>query len=74
MGRSDRRQHVLAVVGQQDQVDERGRLLERLEQPVGGLVVHRSGPFDHEHPARGLKRRAGGGRDDRLVDVADEQF
>ena len=30
------------------------RLLERLEQAVGGLVVHRARRLDHEHPARGL--------------------
>ena len=40
------------AVGQQHQVRERRRLLERLQQPVGGLVVHRLGALDHEHPPR----------------------
>ena len=31
-------------------MDERGRLLERLQQPVGHLVVHRVHALEHEHP------------------------
>ena len=46
------------------------RLLERLEHPVGGLVVHRVGALEDEHAPARLERRARGGGHDRLVDVA----
>jgi hypothetical protein len=38
-------------------VGERGRLLERLEQPVARRVVHRLGALDDEDAPRGLERR-----------------
>ena len=53
---------------------ERRRLLERLQHPVGRLVVHRVGPLDHEHAPRRFERRARRGRHDRLLDVADEHL
>jgi hypothetical protein len=72
--RGDRRQDLARAVGEQDQVDEGGRLLERLEHPVGGLLDHRVGALDDEDAPRArLERRArSGGGDDRLVDVGDE--
>ena len=48
------------------------RLLERLEHPVGGLVVQLVGVLDDEDAARRLERRPRRGGDDGLVDVADE--
>ena len=51
---------------------ERGRLLERLEHPVGRLVVELVGVLDDEHAPARLERRARRPGDDRLVDVADE--
>ena len=36
---------------------EAGGLLERLEQPVGDLVVHRVHPLEHEHAPGGLEWR-----------------
>lgn len=51
----------------------RRRLLQRLEHPVRGLVVQRVGLLDDEHPPARLERRPRRCRDDRLVDVADEQ-
>ena len=62
-------QHLADRVGQQDQVHERGRLLQRLEHPVGDLVVHGVDPLEHEHPPGGLERRAGGGGHHRTVHV-----
>ena len=53
---------------------ERRRLLERLEHLVRRLVVHRLGALEDEHAAARLERRARGGGDDRLVDVADEHL
>ncbi len=55
-------------------MDERGRLLERLEHAVGRLVAELVDALDHEHPARGLKRRLARGGDHRLLDVADEDL
>ena len=62
------------TIGDQDQVNERRRLLERLEHAVGGLVAELVDALDHEHPARGLKRRPARRRDHRAVDVADEDL
>ena len=53
---------------------ERRRLLERLQHPVGGLVAELVDALDHEHAAPGLERRPAGRRDDRAVDVADEDL
>ena len=51
------------AVGEQQQHDVGRRLLERLEQRVGRLVVHRVGALEHEHAPRRLERRVrGGGR------------
>ena len=72
--RGDGRQHVAGAVGEQDQVHELGRLLERLEHPVGGRVPHRLGLLDHEHAPARLKRRSRRRRDHRLVDVRDEHL
>ena len=47
------------------------RLLQRLEQPVRDLVVHRVRPLEHEDATGGLKRRPACSRDYRLLDVAD---
>jgi hypothetical protein len=55
-------------------VDERGRLLERLQQAIAGLVVHRLGGLDHEHPAGRLERRPRRRRDDRSLDVRHEHL
>ena len=48
---------------------ERGRLLQRLQQAVGRLVVQGVHALEHEHPARGLERRAPGGVDHGLGHV-----
>ncbi len=68
--RHDRRQHLGEPVGEQQQHDVRRRLLERLEQRVGRLVVHRVGALEHEHAVARLERGARRGRHDGLVDVA----
>ena len=71
--RGDRRQHLPGAVGEQDEVRVRRRLLERLEHPVGGLVVERVRRVDDEDPParfeRGPRRRV----DHRLLDVAAQQ-
>ena len=72
--RDDRRQHLGEPVGQQDQVHERRRLLERLQHPVGGLVAELVDALDHEHAATRLERRLARRRHDRAVDVADEDL
>ena len=72
--RQDRRQHVLRAVGQQQQVRERRRLLQRLEHPVGGVLVHRVDALDDEHAPARLERRPRRGGDDRLVDVGHEHL
>src|SRR6185437_9255019 len=72
--RGDRGQHVLAAVGQQQQVHELGRFLERLQHAVGRLVVHRLDRLDHEDAPSRLERRARRRRDDRLLDVGDEHL
>ena len=68
--RGDRRQHLRRAVGEEDQDDVARRLLERLEQRVGGRVVHRVGALEHEHAPGRLERRVRGGGHHRLVDVA----
>ena len=50
-------------------MDERRRLLERLQQPVGHLVVHRVRALEHENAAARLERRPARARHDRLLDV-----
>ena len=68
--RGDRRHHLAGPVGQQQQDDVGRGLLERLEQRVGRLVVHRLGALEHEHAVGGLERRSRGGGDHGLADVA----
>ena len=70
----DRRQDLRELVREQDQDDVARRLLERLEQRVRGLVVHRVGALEHEDPVLGLERRVRGGGDDGLADVAPEHL
>ena len=70
----DRRQDLGELVRDQDQDDVGGRLLERLQQRVGRLVVHRVRALEHEDPVLGLERRVRGGGDDGLVDVAPEHL
>ena len=72
--RRDGGQDLARAVGQQHEVREGGGLLERLEHPVGGLVVHRLGALDDEHAPARLERRPRRGRDDGLVDVGDEHL
>ena len=72
--RGDRGQDLARAVGEQDEVREGGGLLERLEHPVGGLVVHRLGALDDEHAPARLERRPRRGRDHGLVDVGDEHL
>ncbi len=48
---------------------ERRRLLQRLQQPVRHLVVHRVDPLQHEHAPARLERRPGGRADHRALDV-----
>ena len=45
-----------------------------LQQRVGRLVVHRVGALEHEHAVSRLERRARGGGDDRLLDVAPQHL
>ena len=66
----DRRQHLGRLVREQEQHDVGGRLLERLEQRVGRLVVHRVGALEDEDAMVGLERRVGGGGHDGLADIA----
>ena len=72
--RGDRRQDLARAVGEQHEVREGGGLLERLEHPVGGLVVHRLGALDHEHAPARLERGPRRRRHDGLVDVGDEHL
>ena len=59
---------------QQDQVHERGRLLQRLEHPVGRLVAELVRVLDHEHAAARLERGLARRRHDGAVDVADQDL
>ena len=72
--RGDGGQDLARAVGQEHEVREVGGLLERLEHPVGGLVVHRLGALDDEHAPARLERRPRRGGDDGLVDVGDEHL
>jgi hypothetical protein len=58
--RSDGGQDLARAVGEEHEVREGGGLLERLEHPVGGLVVHRLGALDDEDAPARLERRPGG--------------
>ena len=55
-------------------MDEGGRLLERLQQPVRTLVVEGVSALDHEHPACGLEGCPACGSDHRAVDVRHEHL
>ncbi len=57
---------------EQDQVDEIGRLLERLQQRVLALVAHRLGGLEDEDPAAALERSVGGRADHPLADLLDQ--
>ena len=70
----DRRQDLRELVREQDQDDVGRRLLERLQQRVGGLVVHRVRALEHEDPVLGLERRVRRGGDDGLGDVSSEHL
>jgi hypothetical protein len=67
--RDDGGQEVGRAVGEQDEVREPRRLLQRLEHPVGGGVVHRLGALDDEDPPGRLERRAVGRGDHGLLHV-----
>jgi hypothetical protein len=71
---ANRRQDLDQARGQQDQVHELGRLLERLEHPVCRLVAELVDVLDHEHPTARLKRGLARGRHNRAVDVRDEDL
>ena len=55
-------------------MDERRRLLERLEHPVRGLVPELVHPFDHEHSPGGLEWRPAGRRHYWLGNVTDQDL
>ena len=57
--RAHRLQQRLGLGADQDQVGERRRLLERLQQRVLALLGHRLGGLDHEHPPLALERAVG---------------
>ena len=63
--------HPAQRVGEQDQVHERRRLLQRLQEPIGHLVVHGVHALEHEHAPGGLEGGAGGGGHHRLGHVLD---
>ena len=58
--RGDRGQDLARAVREEEQHHVGRRLLQRLEQGVGRLVVHRVGPLEHEHAVGGLERRVRG--------------
>jgi hypothetical protein len=68
--RGDRRHHLRRAVREEQEHDVVRRLLERLEQRVGRLVVERVGALEHEDAEAGLEGRVRRGCDDGLVDVA----
>ncbi len=70
--RADRLQQRLWLGADQDQMRERRRLLERLQQRVLALLGHRVGGLDHEHAAVGLERPVGDLGDHPLADVLDQ--
>ena len=74
MMRADRWQDFDEPVREQDQVYERGRLFERLQHPVAGLVSELVDALDDEHPPSGLERCPARGRDHGSVDIADEDL
>ena len=57
--RAHRLQQRLGLGADQDQVGERRRLLERLQQRVLALLGHRVGGLDHEHAPLALERAVG---------------
>src|SRR5437763_13054315 len=55
-------------------MDERGRFLERLQHPVGGLASELVRALDHEYAALSFKRSLACGCDHRAIDVANEDL
>ncbi len=72
--RGDRREHLARAIGEQQQDHVGAGLLQRLEQRVGRLVVHRVRALEHEHAPRRLERRPRRGADDLLLDVAPQHL
>ena len=70
--RGDRLEQRRGLGAEQDQVDELGRLLERLQQRVLALVAHRLRRLDDEDPAAALERPVGGGADHPLAHLLDQ--
>ncbi len=70
--RGDRLQQRLGLGAEQDQVGERRRLLERLQQRVLALVAHRLRRLDHEDPPAALEGPVGGGADHPLAHLLDQ--
>ncbi len=64
-------EQALAVGAEQDQVDEPGRLLERLQQRVLTLVAHRLGGLDDEDALAAFEGPVGGGADHPLAHLLD---
>ena len=69
--RGDRLQQPVGLGGEQDQVDEGRRLLERLQQRVLALVAHRLGRLDDEDPVLAFEGPVGGGADHPLAHLVD---
>ena len=70
--RPDRRQQPIGRAGAQHQVIARQRLLQRLQQAVGGVRVHRVGVLDDDDARRGLVRPRARQRQDRARVVDDD--
>ena len=70
--RGDRLQQRRRLGGEQDQVDEPGRLLQRLQQRVLALVAHRLGRLDDEDPLAAFEGPVGGGPDHPLAHLLDQ--
>ena len=67
----DRLQQGLGLGGEEDQVGEGGRLLQRLQQGVLALVAHRLRRLDHEDAPAALEGPVGGGADHPLAHLLD---
>ncbi len=70
----DRRQDLRELVGEEDENGVGRRFLERLQQRVRGLVVHRVRALEHEDAVGRLERRMRRGGDDRLGDVSSQHL
>ena len=69
--RDNRLEHPAQLVRHQNQVHVRRRLLQRLQQPVRHLVVHRVHALQHEHASARLERRPVGRVHHRALHVID---